>query len=165
MQSNRIEITPQQLVAEYGDRVFAIVRRMVRSREDSEEITQDVFLKLFRKIGTFENRSSLSTWVFRVAYNAALDFLKQRRQVSVELGENCELVDSPYDREREQRLSELERAIRQLSGQDALLIDLYYWQKLRVEEIASVVGITPENVKVRLYRSRQQLAKSLGDIK
>lgn len=160
------DMTPQLIVAEFSDRVFAIVIRLVGSRMDAEEITQDVFLKVFKKTRSFRGQSGLSTWIYRVAYNEALDFLRRRRkQQSVEINERMDIVETDVGGDqKELELVRLERALTMIDSRDALLVDLYYWQKMGVAEIGEIVGMSRDNVKVRLHRVRQQLAQMVRNM-
>lgn len=61
----------------YGQPVFSLIVRMVNSEEDAEELTQDTFMKAFEHLSSFNGKSSFSTWIYRIAYNTALSFLKK----------------------------------------------------------------------------------------
>ena len=66
-----------QLVEQYSQRIFLLVLRIVRCREDAEELTQDVFLKAFRHLNTFKGDSSFSSWLYRIAFNTAISFVRK----------------------------------------------------------------------------------------
>lgn len=153
--------TPSQIVAQHSVKVFALVSGIVGSRTDAEELTQDIFLKVFAALPKFQNRSSLATWIYRIAYNMAVDFTRKRKLPTVELKEElynkCGGSES-YDSSKELKLTQLERAMTMIDREDRFLIEMHYWQKFSVEQIAEILNQSKSNIKVRLHRTRKRLA-------
>lgn len=156
------------LVDRYKSMVFTMAIRITKNREDAEEIAQDTFLKAFKSLATFKGESKFSTWVYKIAYYGSLDYLKKKnRQVekdAVDISEvyNLSSLESVLeDIERKERLAVLKDAIQKLSEKDSTIVTLYYFEELSIKEIAIVTGLTPEVLKVRLFRSRKQLANIL----
>ncbi len=164
--ANPVQYTPTQIVEQYSSKVFAVVVGVVRSKVDAEEITQDVFLKIFDALPKFQNKSNLSTWIYRVAYNSAIDFIRKRKLKMVELKEhvfNGVENGEGYDYNKEEQLTALEKALERTDPEDAFLIEMYYSEKMSIEQITEITAYSASNVKVRLYRARKKLAELMNN--
>lgn len=159
------ELSAQQIVDNHSAQVFALVSRIVSRREDAEEITQDVLLKVFRSIDKFRGDSSISTWIYRIAYNSAISHCRKKGIKTTELNEQTTLdsADGEHNSEREAQYIALEQAIATLGVEDALLINLFYYKKMSVEELAKVTSQSQSNIKVRLHRIRTKLHNILSN--
>ena len=156
------------LIDRYKYMVFTMAHKIVRNREDAEEIAQDTFLKVCKALASFKGESKFSTWVYKIAYYRSLDYLKKKKRIiesdTVDISEvyNLSSIESVLeDIDRKERLEILKDAIQKLSEKDSAIVTLYYFEELSIKEIAMVTGLTPEVVKVRLFRSRKQLANIL----
>ena len=134
------------------------------SKEDAEELTQDVFLKAFQKLHTFNGKSSFSTWIYRIAYNSAVSNTRKKKFILLSTKESQitnvpdSAVDELLSRENDELLlQQLENALCKLKTEDRFLITLFYYQDKSVSEISDILEITVENVKVKLYRVRKKL--------
>ena len=158
------------LVDRYKDLVFTLALRMVKHREEAEEVSQDTFIKVFRSLNRFKGDSKFSTWIYRVAYNTCLDRLKKhkREQQVVAIDEYTEhqvkTIDNALDAmEKEERKQAVQSCLQLLPSDDSALLTLFYFEELSLEEIADIVGLTANNVKVKLFRSRKKLTSILRD--
>jgi len=152
------------LVERYQDYVFTIIVRMLRSKEEAEEVSQDTFVKAFISLSSFRGEAKFSSWLYRIAYRKALDFIKankKHRAVSLleEITEGNmiaieDALDQLLSQERKQMIA---NAIQQLDATDATIVTLYYYEDASVREIATIVSLSEDNVKVKLYRSRKKL--------
>lgn len=153
------------LLARYGTPVFTLVRRIVGCEADAEEITEDVFLKVYDNVQKWRSDCAFSTWIYRVAYNTSISALRRRRKVIVDRGfAEMERVEDPatnYDHHREAQYVALEKAIAELSADDRALINLYYYDNRNVEYLSEVSGLSVSNVKVKLFRIRKKLHENL----
>ena len=156
------------LVNRYKDLVFTLALRMMKHREEAEEVAQDSFIKAYRSLDKFKGDSKFSTWMYRVTYNTCLDRLKKnkRKQNTVAIDEFTEhkvkTIDNALDKiEKEERQLAIRQCLDQLSSEDNYLLTLYYFDELSLDEIAKIIGLKPNNVKVKLYRSRKRLATVL----
>jgi len=156
------------LVERYKDLVFTLAIRMVKHREEAEEVSQDTFIKVFRSLNKFKGDSKFSTWIYKVAYNTCLDRLKKhkREQHVVAIDEYTEhqvmTIDNALDAmEKEERKQAIQSCLEQLPSDDSALLTLYYFEDLSLDEIAKIVGLTANNVKVKLFRSRKKLTSIL----
>ncbi len=156
------------LVNRYKDLVFTLALRMMKHREEAEEVAQDSFIKAYRSLEKFKGDSKFSTWMYRVTYNTCLDRLKKnkRKQNTVAIDEFTEhkvkTIDNALDKiEKEERQTAIRQCLDQLSSEDNYLLTLYYFDELSLDEIAKIIGLKPNNVKVKLHRSRKRLATVL----
>jgi len=148
----------------YSRSIHSLIIRIIPSKEDAEELTQDTFLKAFRKLHTFKGECSFSTWLFRIAYNTAISATRKRRIILPAIDDamlervSDELVDTVFDDDEDEiRLQKLEAAITKLTVEEKTLITLFYTDNKPVAEIAELLEQTTDNVKVRLFRVRKKL--------
>jgi RNA polymerase sigma-70 factor (ECF subfamily) len=156
------------LVERYKDLVYTLAIRMVKHKEEAEEITQDTFIKAYKSIHKFKGDSKFSTWIYRVAYNTCLDAIKKHKklQSNVPINEYTEhevkAIDNALDiMEAKERSVVIKNSIEKLPSEDAFLMTLYYYEELSLDEIADITGLKANNVKVKLFRSRKKLATIL----
>ena len=156
------------LVNRYKDLVFTVALRMMKNREEAEEVAQDTFIKVYSKLAKFKGDSKFSTWIYRVAYNTCLDRLKKnkRAQQTVEINEytahQIKTLDNALEHlETEERNATIKHCIDALPSEDSFLLTLFYFEEQSLEEISKIVNLKPNNVKVKLYRSRKKLATIL----
>lgn len=153
------------LVDRYKDLVYTLTLRMLKNREEAEEVAQDTFIKVYKSINRFKGDSKFSTWIYRIAYNTSLDRLKKNRKhfndVAIDEFTEHEVktIDNALSQlENEERNQAVQKCIAQLPSDDAVILTLYYFEEQSLDEISKVVGLTPNNVKVKLFRSRKKLA-------
>jgi len=164
-------------IEQHSPTVYRIALRVVGNEAEAEDVMQETFLNAFKAIDTFEWRSGLATWLYRIAYNAALMRLRKsgRDAVSVEeLAENegvietprqlfdwCCLPDAEYA--TTEARAELNRAMSELPEKLRAVFVLRDLEELSTEETAQVLGISSEAVKTRLHRARLQLRERLAN--
>jgi len=148
----------------YSRSIHSLIVRIIPSKEEAEELTQDTFMKAFRKLETFKGDCSFSTWLFRIAYNTAISATRKRKIIFPVIDDNLlenvsdETIDRVFgDDEDENRLQQLEEAINMLNVEEKTLITLYYSGNKSIAEIAGLIEQTTDNVKVKLYRVRKKL--------
>jgi RNA polymerase sigma-70 factor, ECF subfamily len=151
-------------LSRYSRPIHALVSQIIPCREDAEELTQDAFLKAFKKLDTFKGDCTFSTWLYRIAYNSAISETRKKKISFPALDESMmsnipeEAVDELLNREDdEEMLLKLDKAIDCLCVEDKTLITLYYNEEKPISEVASILQLTPENVKVKLFRVRKKL--------
>ena len=158
------------LVDRYKDMVFTLSLKMLKDREEAEEVSQDTFVKVYQSLSKFNGGSKFSTWIYKVAFNTCLDRLKKNKRLQPFAGMDAftgqevislmNVLDSIEERERQQMIQD---CLHGLPGEDNFLLTLYYFEEHPLEEIAKIIGINPNNVKIRLYRSRKKLTALLKD--
>ena len=158
------------LVDRYKDLVFSLALKMVKNREEAEEVAQDTFIKVFKSLSQFKGDSKFSTWIYKVTYNTCLDRLKKtkREQQVVSIDDfntnQIKSIDNALDKmEEEEREKAIQDCINLLPSDDAFLLTLFYFEEQSLEEIAKVIGLTANNVKVKLFRSRKKLTTILKE--
>ena len=153
----------------YKDLVFTMCIRMLGSEADAEEAAQDVFVKVYRSISTYQGRSKFSTWIYRLTYNHCISVLRKKVKMidlASDFPEYSESEDSGYALDHlssSDRRIFLERAIESLPETDALVITLFYYEELSVGEIQEITGLGSSNIRVRLHRSRQKMYSVLSE--
>lgn len=152
------------LLNRYSNVIYSLIARIIPSKEDAEELTQDTFLKAFRKLDTFKGDCSFSTWLFRIAYNTAVSATRKSKIVFPLIDETVlarvadEEADAIFEEdENEELLQKLEIALGQLNLEERALITLYYTENKPVAEIAAIMELTADNVKIKLFRIRKKL--------
>ena len=166
-----------ELVKRYQERVYATIYHMTANHEDAGDLAQETFIKGFQALKSFKGDSSFYTWVYRIAVNKTINFLKQRKNKSHlslnDLDLNAEndpdMVALVCDKtpRREAGLSELQEklnaAILKLSPVHRLVVTLHDVQGLAHEEIANIMDCNIGTVRSRLFYARQQLQAYLSD--
>ncbi len=162
------------LLKQYGGMVFSQIVRIVPSREDAEEVYQDVFIKAFRHIESYdEQRASLSTWLMRIAYHEALNFMRGMnvRKIPIEddVPEIANVPDDEMDgffgKTDEETIGLIEQALERLSFYEQSLVSMYYYEELSIKEIAYVTDSVPATIATKLFRVRQKLYHIILDIR
>ena len=165
------------LVRRYQERIYATIYHMTSNHEDANDLAQDAFIKAFQALKSFKGGSSFYTWVYRIAVNKTLNFLKSRKNramfslndVNFNAENNPDLVAliSEKTPRREVGLTELQEklneAMQQLSEQHRLVVTLHDVQGLAHEEIAQIMDCNVGTVRSRLFYARQQLQGFLAD--
>lgn len=156
------------LVDRYKDLVFTLALRMVKNRDEAEEVAQDTFVKVYRSLKKFKGDSKFSTWIYRITYNTCLDRIKKNKKFnanySVDEFSDMQLksIDNALDNlDLKERQKTIQNCIDRLGEEDSFLISLYYYDDLSLDEIAKTVGLNANNVKVKLFRIRKKLASIL----
>lgn len=165
-----------ELVNSYSDRIYNLGLRILRKKEDAEDILQETFLTVIQKIDMFDGRSSFFTWIYRIATNAALMKLRKKKPKYVDLPENPDFqenieskvfVDWSQDASLNLQNAEVKKllneAINELSEIYRTVFILRDIEQLTIKESANILNITEENVKIRLRRARQYLRDKLSD--
>jgi RNA polymerase sigma-70 factor (ECF subfamily) len=152
------------LLERYGRSVYSLIVRVVGNREDAEELTQDVFLNVYRSLASFQGNSRFSTWLYRIAYNAAISAVRKKKYEWPAIEDSMleqvaeeDASDALARESNDERMARLEAAMQQLSPDERVLILFFYRQEKPVEEIAVIMGLTVSNVKTRLHRIRKKL--------
>jgi RNA polymerase sigma factor (sigma-70 family) len=152
--------------------VFTLALRFAKNREDAEEIAQDCFIKAYRSLNTFRNTAKFSTWLYRIVYTTAMTFLRKKRldiqSIDTELGllnvENHISDLKSDDVEHKSKMVYVNRAIDQLSPDDAAVITLFYQGEQSLDEIGQALGMETNTVKVKLHRARHRLKEKIENI-
>jgi RNA polymerase sigma factor (sigma-70 family) len=152
------------LVDRYKDLVYTLSLRMLKNKEEAEEVAQDTFIKVYKSLDKFKGDSKLSTWIYRVAYNACLDTIKRNKKrindVAIdEISFNkLDYIDNALENLIKQERSQLiKECIDKLPEDSSALLTLFYFEEFSLEEISKIVNIETNTVKVKLFRARKKL--------
>ena len=156
------------LVNRHKEMAFTIAHKIVRSREDAEEIAQDAFVKAYQSLRLFKGESKFSTWLYRIVYNAAISHTRKKKQDFTSIDERVmsdtteddifENLDA-LDTELQARL--VNEAINNLSPDDSAIVTLFYLKEHTIDDISQITGLSISNVKVKLFRLRKKLYEEL----
>jgi RNA polymerase sigma-70 factor (ECF subfamily) len=157
------------LVERYQNYVFTLVLRMIDSREDAEEVSQDIFVKAYRSLADFRGESKFSTWLYTIVRTSCITFLRKKKMDTLSLDnektylqvENQESSFKANAVEQKSRQRMVNEAIGMLSPDDAQIITLFYKAEQSLEEMARILGLEPGNVKVKLHRARHRLKEKM----
>ena len=163
----------ESLVRRHQSRVFAVAGGILRNREDVEDIAQQVFLKAYFSLKRFDQRAAFSTWLYKITLNECWDLLRKRKVrplvLEVDLSEEqarqyqaAEVADGrPDASDRLAARERVEQLLECLEERDRSMLVLKEVQGFSVEEIAEVLELNANTVKVRLFRARQRIAESM----
>ena len=158
----------QETIDRYGREVFAQVMRLVTVTENAEEVYQDVFMKVFSNIGQHDaERSSLRTWISRIAYNEAISFLRRKRLPVVYFEDRSHEADKLSDAEVDETLGHanaetvqlIRAALKHLPPEERALVTMFYYEERSLKEIADITESIPTTVASRLSRTRKKLCR------
>jgi RNA polymerase sigma-70 factor (ECF subfamily) len=162
----------EELVRRHQARVFAVAGGILRNKEDVEDIAQQVFLKAYFSLKRFDQRAAFSTWLYKITVNECWDLLRKRKvrpllyeadlseEQARQYGASEEREEQAQDvSERLEKRQQLERLLDCLEERDRTMLVLKEVQGFSVEEIADILGINGNTVKVRLFRARQRITE------
>jgi RNA polymerase sigma factor (sigma-70 family) len=157
------------IVERYQSFVFTLVLRYIKSREDAEEVAQDIFVKAYRALADFKGASKFSTWLYTIVTTTCISFLRKKKldihsldnEKVLAVAESRDSGMSANYVEQKSKLAMVNSAIALLNSDDAEIITLFYKGEQTLEEIAQVLGIEANAVKVRLHRARGRLKEKM----
>lgn len=158
-----------ELVKRYQNFVFTIALRYTPVREDAEEIAQDVFVKAYKALSDFRGDAKFSTWLYSIVNSTSITFLRKKKlevqsldnEHVFETADN--IVSGPHviAIEQKSKVEMITKAIELLSPDDAKIITLFYRAEQSLEEIAQILNIEANTVKVKLHRARTRLKEKM----
>ena len=168
-----------ELVVKYTPRLYGMVYNMTSNHEDTNDILQEVFAKAYRSLKRFQGKSSFYTWIYSIAVNMSLNFLKKRgrqRKLSLDdldlaIQNDEEFIEttSKTDPVREANLHELQQrlnaAMQELSDDHRAVVTMYDIQGLPHAEISRILGISEGTVRSRLHYAHRQLQNYLEEFR
>ena len=155
------------LVKQYQQRVYRIVRKMVISHDDADDIVQEVFVKVWNNLDGFKGDASLFTWIYRIATNESLQFLRKKRNQSwfrsdiTEELENVLVSEKHIDGDEVQM--KLQKAVLRLPDKQRLVFNLRYFEDLSYEEIAGITDSTVGSLKASFHHATKKIEEFLQE--
>jgi RNA polymerase sigma-70 factor (ECF subfamily) len=171
---NGMEGSFEELVRRYQRPISAYVYRMVGNYESALDLTQEIFIKVYASLRKYRSEFKFSTWIYKIAHNAAVDHLRRSstREQSLTNGNDSDQFELPIESrrlspeqesERKERRIEIESVVRALPSNYRELIILRHSQDLTYEEIVEVTGLPLGTVKNRLFRAREMMRQQFVD--
>ena len=165
------ELAFQHIVERYKKRVFTVIRSILSSSNDVEDVAQEAFTNIYFSLPAFDYRCSLGTWIYRITVNECFDYLRKKKvrplfyesDLRVEDHHSLETLGPAHVPDIDVRLAQrdfLLRLLARLSSEDRLLLLMRELEGYSIEELSRMTGIRESTVKVKLFRARQKLAKA-----
>jgi RNA polymerase sigma factor (sigma-70 family) len=154
------------LVDRYKQYTFTIAFKILQHRPEAEEAAQDAFIKAFHHLSGFNRQSKFSTWLYRIAFNTAISYKRKHRHQFQNI-ENTVISYTPDAEgtlERADKKRYLSLALAKLGETDRTALTLFYMQEFSLEEIAEILNMQANTVKVRIHRGRLRVAEELKKI-
>ena len=155
----------KSLVKEHNDRIHRLCRCYIRDRDAGDDVYQEVLVHLWKSLDSFEGRSRVSTWIYRVTVNTCLGHLRSERRRKKLFGapseESAEVADDTWKSDGTDDIERLYGCISRLPPVERALVSLYL-EDVSMREMAEILGITEANVRVRLHRARKSLKEIWG---
>lgn len=158
------------LLSRYRDTIYFMLLKMVKNKNDAEDLTIEAFGKAFKNLEQYTSEYAFSTWLFRIASNNCIDFLRKKRTITVSIDENFDTDDFDFtfnieDKElnpednfiKSQDSNRLAEIVKSLKPRYRELIELRYFKELSYEEIATQMSLPLGTVKAQLFRARELL--------
>ncbi len=157
------------LVAEYSERLYWQIRKMVLSHDDANDILQDVFIKAWTNIDNFRGDAKLTTWLYRIAINESITFLnKKRNQNNLSVDDDDSFLlnqlegDSYFDGDEAQRL--LQEAMLKLPEKQRLVFQLKYFEEMKYDDMSDVLGTSVGALKASYHHAVKKIENFLSSI-
>ncbi|MEL7534944.1 MAG: sigma-70 family RNA polymerase sigma factor [Bacteroidota bacterium] len=169
----------ETLLKKYRKSVYYMLLKMVKNADDAEDLTQEAFAKAFNSINKFDSKYAFSTWLFRIATNNCIDFIRKKRVQTISIDQSVEGDDGsnmtfdvrdddldPNDTMlKKQRAKYLTMAIDRLPEKYRVLVELRYFKEFSYDEVAKELQIPLGTVKAQLFRARELLNQELKNVK
>jgi RNA polymerase sigma factor (sigma-70 family) len=169
----------ETLLKKYRKSVYYMLLKMVKNADDAEDLTQEAFAKAFNSINKFDSKFAFSTWLFRIATNNCIDFIRKKRVQTVSIDQPMEgddgsnmsfdVRDDDLDPNatmlKKQRAQYLQMAIDRLPEKYRTLVELRYFKEYSYDEVAKELQIPLGTVKAQLFRARELLNQELKNVK
>jgi len=156
------EIGYRKLIESYQKKVYHVIRRMVIIHEDAEDLTQNTFIKAFKNLEKFERNSSLFTWLYRIATNESLSFLKKKKKrFFFSIDDHQEkmesYLDQPGSQDGDQIQIRFQKALLKLPDKQRLVFHLKYQEELSYEEMAEITGTSVGALKASYHHAVKKI--------
>jgi RNA polymerase sigma-70 factor (ECF subfamily) len=158
----------RQLIDRYGRKIYHTVCRILRNRDEAEDISQEVFAKVYFSIKSFQLRSSLYSWISRIAINESYGYLRKKRPVyesDSDDGKLSAIMQNTADRQPRADLAVMQKdflnkLLMQVSEEERVLLVWREVEGFSIEELSKMTGLVESTIKVKLFRARQRLARA-----
>lgn len=164
----RNEAAFKLVVSQYSEQLYWRIRKIVIGHEDSNDVLQNVYVKIWRGLSTFRFESKLSTWMHRIATNEALNFVNEKRRKvfgnQVEIGEMlANTLESDIYVNGSEMEMRLQKALLQLSERQRLIFNMRYFEDMTNETVAEELGVAVGTIKATYHQSVKKIEELLKD--
>lgn len=166
-----------EILARYKGPIYGLILRMVRNKEEAEDLVQEAFIKAFNALPTFNEEFAFSTWLYKIAVNNCIDFFRKKRLSTFPLDKPILSKDGEIKREfsdsssspehrmlSSERSNMIDHAIYALPEKYRMVIVLRHKEDRSYEEIAEILDIPLGTVKARIFRAREMLKRKLKNL-
>lgn len=153
----------QKLLNRYSRRVYALAWRFTANQADAEDLTQEVFLKVWRHAGSWQPAAKLETWLYRITYNQFADSRRRRKGVETEMPEDLSSPDDTPEQAlmKKGHREKIAKAVNELPERQKEALALCYYQGLKAKEAADILSVSTGALESLLFRARQMLKEKL----
>ncbi len=155
------------LVTEYADLIFYLLYDLTGNYQDAQDLSQEAFIRAFQSLQTYRGDAKFSTWLYRIAYNVGIDFLRRERRIHTvevddtirerELFHQGAVSSMEYTGEREA----IDKALQHLSPSQRMAVVMHYFHGFTMKEISDILNCSPSTARVHLFRGLRHLKKKL----
>lgn len=152
------------LVERYKVMIYNLALKMLKSKEEAEEVSQDTFIKAYKNLASFKGESKFSTWLYKIAYRNCLDIIKRNKkkyltdtidEITINKLESTDsILDQIHKKERSRIIND---CLLRLPEEERSLLWMFYFEELSLKEILEITNLTQSNLKVKLHRARKRL--------
>lgn len=153
-----------EILDKYKDQAFSLAIRIVKNESHAQDIVQNAFIKIFKSIHQFKSESRFTTWLYRIIYNEALQYLQKETKYNaideiseVEEMDFAVIDDSFRNIVDDERKRIIDKALNELNHQENTILTLFYLEEKSIREIQEITGLKKSNIKVILHRARKKL--------
>ena len=170
------EMAYTELLESYRNAIYNLLHKMVRNREETEDLVQEAFMKAFKALPSFNEEYAFSTWLYKIATNNCIDFFRKRKLQTYSLDKPVQYKDSEIQQEipdpdlnpeksilARERSRTIQEAIKTLPEKYYIAIVLRHNEEKSYEEIAEILNLPLGTVKARIFRAREMLNKALRE--
>jgi RNA polymerase sigma factor (sigma-70 family) len=172
--NNKSERAYAELMDRYRDSIYFMLLKMVNSKDDADDLTIEAFGKAFRKLHQYTPNYAFSTWLFKIASNNCIDFIRKKKKNTFSLNRSvdedggememdikADVLDPEENYIRDQKIQMMQDVVKKLKPRYRTLVELRYFKELSYEEIAEQLDLPLGTVKAQLFRAREFLFQIL----
>jgi RNA polymerase sigma-70 factor (ECF subfamily) len=156
----------RQLMHQEQEKVYRMIRRMVIDHDDADDLTQSTFIKVFENIHDFEGKSKLSTWIYRIAINEAVNFLRHKRRklfipISDVESQLAKIIDTGTHFQGDEAEKKLQKAILTLPEKQRLVFNMRYYEDIKYDEMSTILSTSVGALKSSYHIAEEKIEKFL----
>ncbi len=156
----------ERLLFDYEKGVFNYVYRLVRQRENAQDLTQDIFIKVYKSLHQIDPDKNIKAWIYKIATNTVYDWLRKKQKkpelfIVDDASSGFETIDEKTPYINIERVRDMEKALDNLSPNYKAVLLLYYYEDLPYEEISEIMNLPLNTLKVHLHRAKKALKENL----